>query len=189
MNRLRTPLALFVALTAMLSLASLYTPPHPSPADDDSVPLGNDTKWVSTIVQNTGTDEAMTYSAASNTFGTHQVVEQAVWTTHCPAGTTCSTNTAPYLGGFTPGKTTTIGDVHCTSVVTGSTGSLSVVIYDVSSAAVVCTCALTCENFDRVGTTGCSCVGDLAATKHHVLYVSGDCVVDPSDIICQVNLL
>lgn len=165
--------------------------PHPTPATDDAVSIGNGTKWVSTAVPScSGTNNVLRYDSSANTFSCSSA-RFSGFTAIC-FDSACANMDVPPVNGFIGSVTGVSGNVtgvSCNWKTAGTGSGLVVEIYDVTSSASVCTCSLgSCTG--TFTPHSCACSGALTAAREYVAGFSGTstCTGNPGQVACNVGL-
>lgn len=156
---------------------------------DDNLVLADGTSWNNVALTNSGTYQCLAYATASNTFSQVNVVASSGWTAICPSGENCEDSAANlFMGNWTPTEDVPIVGITCNALVAGTgTNTVTFHVYDINTAADVCTGTMACNEITRSGKFT-SCTGTLGAGRRHGIFVGYSCTSKPLDVACTVSL-
>ncbi len=185
-----------LVLLAVLAMAA-DSIPHPTPATDDSVSVGNGTKWVTAAVPTcSSSGDALRYNTSTNSFScvntlleTGNAFSAYCFDTICPEYTV-GVDTDMFLGG-TDAVTGSVTGVTCSwrNIGTGG-GDIIIGVYDETTDSTVCTCTLGACTDDISIPHSCACAGDIHAGREYVLGIApgSTCDNNPGEMFCNVSM-
>ena len=165
--------------------------PHPTPASEDGVSVGNGTSWTTkTLPSCTGTGQALIYNNSTNSFGCGSIQVNA-FSAVC-LDTPCVEVDSPPTNAFigsAAGISGNISSVSCSWGAAGVGSGLIVAVYDRTSPATTCTCDLgACTG--TFTPHACDCAGTMADGREYVFGIDSTSTCDtlPGEMFCNIAL-